>query len=72
MTKFVDGHSVGPIARARKTLEELREIALAHGCTPAQFARAVDVLGGNANPDFVARYLKRHAFVPASFDVPMA
>jgi hypothetical protein len=60
------------MANTRKTIEELREIALANGCTSAQFARAVDVLGGNANPDFVARYLKRHAFLPATFEVPVS
>jgi hypothetical protein len=43
------------------TLEELRSIALARGCTPAQFQNAVETVGDD--PQHVASYLHRHAFV---------
>jgi hypothetical protein len=50
-------------AREWNTLDELRTFALSHGCTPAQFAYAVEVMGTQAK--YVASYLLRHLFVPA-------
>jgi hypothetical protein len=50
-------------AREWNTLAELRTFALAHGCTPAQFAYAVEVMGTQTK--YVASYLLRHLFVSA-------
>ena len=41
------------------TLEELRAIALAAGCTKAQFDEAVETVGDD--PHTVANYLQRYA-----------
>jgi hypothetical protein len=46
-----------------KNLDELREISIASGCTPAQFANAVETVG--PNPQRVAKYLQRHRFIAA-------
>jgi hypothetical protein len=40
------------------TLEELRDAALAAGCTPAQFNEAVETIGDD--PHGVANYLQRY------------
>ncbi|MDR3387922.1 MAG: hypothetical protein P4L92_12800 [Rudaea sp.] len=50
------------------SLEELKQAALAHACTPAQFGFAVEVAG--AHPVRVARYLKLHSFIPPTFAIP--
>jgi hypothetical protein len=42
------------------TLDELRQIALSQGCTPAQFKYAIEVMGNE--PHHIARYLHRHEF----------
>jgi len=47
--------------RITNTLEELRALALARGCTPAQFQNAVETVGND--PQHVASYLHRHEFV---------
>jgi len=41
------------------TLEELHVLAMAGGCTKAQFAEAVETVG--TNPSDVANYLQRYA-----------
>jgi hypothetical protein len=46
-----------------KNLDELRESSIASGCTPAQFANAVETVG--PNPQRVAKYLQRHRFITA-------
>jgi hypothetical protein len=50
------------------TLDELRKIALAQACTPAQFSFAAEVAA--IHPVRVALNLKLHSFVPASFNIP--
>jgi hypothetical protein len=52
------------------TLAELREIALANGCTPGQFAQCVDLLGGSPDPIMLAIYLRFNQFLPADFIIP--
>lgn len=49
-------------------LEELEQLALSGGCTRTEFARASDMLG--KHPVRIARYLKRHSFVPVTFAIP--
>ena len=44
-----------------KTLEESRELAMAQGCTGAQFAVAVETVG--SDPPEIADYLQRNAFI---------
>jgi Protein of unknown function (DUF3606) len=44
------------------TLPQLKDAALRHGCTVAQFLRAVEEVG--EDPAKVERYLKRHSFIP--------
>jgi hypothetical protein len=65
MALYVSGRKNMSALNAREwiTLDELREFALAHGCTPAQFAYAVEVMG--TQPKYVASYLLRHLFVSA-------
>ena len=48
-----------PYAFGWNTLEELRDYALAAGCTPAQFNEAVEAIGND--PRDVAMYLQRAA-----------
>jgi hypothetical protein len=50
------------------SLDDLRRLALAAGCTPAQFTYAIEAIG--RHPVRVARYLKRHSFLPVTFKVP--
>jgi Protein of unknown function (DUF3606) len=50
------------------SLDDLRRMALAAGCTPAQFTYAVEATG--RHPVRVARYLKRHSFLPVTFKIP--
>jgi hypothetical protein len=48
-----------PFRIAWNTLAELRDYALAGGCTPAQFNQAVEAIGDD--PRDVAMYLQRYA-----------
>jgi hypothetical protein len=50
-------------------LDELKRLALSGGCTSAEFARAAEMFGNH--PFRVARYLKRHSFVPLTFTIPL-
>ena len=43
------------------SLDALRSVALRNGCTPAQFAHAVEAMGDN--PNDVAAYLYRKGFL---------
>jgi hypothetical protein len=52
------------VLRMWNSLDELRSAALGEGCTPAQFAYAVEIVG--SNPRHVAAYLKRHEFMGAA------
>jgi hypothetical protein len=65
MALYVSGrkNTSTPNAREWTTLAELREFALSHGCTPAQFAYAVEIMGTQTK--YVASYLLRHLFVSA-------
>jgi hypothetical protein len=47
-------------ARVWDSLDQLREVALARGCTPAQFENAVETIV--SDPQHVASYLQRHKF----------
>lgn len=49
-------------------IEELKRLALSRGCPPGEFARAAEMMG--SHPLRVARYLKRHSFVPRNFEIP--
>jgi hypothetical protein len=48
------------VARVWDSLDQLREVALSKGCTPAQFENAVETMG--CDPQHVASYLQRHKF----------
>ncbi len=61
MALYVSGRKSAPCPSQWKTLDELRESALSRGCTPAQFAYSVEVMGTETR--HVANYLLRHAFV---------
>jgi hypothetical protein len=65
MALYVSGrkNTLAHSAREWNTLDELREFALAHGCTPAQFAYTVEVMGTDTK--HVANYLQRRLFVAA-------
>jgi hypothetical protein len=63
MARFVAGRRIEPAPHSWNTLEELRQVALSRGCTPAQFKYAIEVTG--TDPHRVANYLQRHAFVAA-------
>jgi hypothetical protein len=52
------------------TLAELREIALASGCTKDQFEQCVRLLGGSPDPIMLALYLRFNDFLPADFKIP--
>lgn len=56
----ISGRKAVPVMRAWNTLEELRLVALSHGCTPAQFAHALEVMGTDTRR--VAAYLQQHEF----------
>jgi len=58
------------IRSAWTTTAELREIALASGCTADQFERCVRLLGGSPDPILLALYLRFNAFLPADFEIP--
>jgi hypothetical protein len=57
------------VAAQWMNLDELKCLALSGGCTPAEFARATEMFG--SHPFRVARYLKRHSFVPSTFAIPL-
>ena len=48
-----------PFRTGWNTLEQLRDVALAAGCTPAQFNEAVETIGND--PYHVASYLQRYS-----------
>lgn len=64
----MDGHIESRVNGAAfqgwNTLEEFREIALAQGCTLAQFKYAEETIG--SDPHKVAAYLQRRAFIKPS------
>ena len=64
MALHVSGRESVPRPCEWKTLDELRQFAYSRGCTPAQFAYTVEVMGTDTR--HVANYLQRHAFVSAS------
>ena len=61
----MDGHVGSRIKNVNRegwnTLEELRKLALAQGCTEAQLKYAEECAG--SDPVAVAAYLQRHAFM---------
>ena len=61
MALYVSGRKSVPCTYEWKTLDELRAFAFSRGCTPAQFAYTVEVMGTETR--HVANYLQRHAFV---------
>lgn len=63
MALYVSGRKSAPCPYQWKTLDELRESAMSRGCTPAQFAYTVEVMGTETR--HVANYLLRHAFMSA-------
>lgn len=50
------------------SLDDLKCVATSGGCAPNEFDKAVETMG--KHPLRVARYLKRHAFVPSAFEIP--
>lgn len=50
------------------SLDELQCMALSQGCGSVEFDRAAHMLG--SHPLRVARYLKRHSFLPQTFEIP--
>ena len=52
-------HSLNALTE-RRTLEEIRKIVIANGCTKAQFEHARETVGND--PQHVAMYLQRYAF----------
>jgi hypothetical protein len=67
MARFIRDRAIEPVARLFTTLDELRVLALANGCTPAQFNHAVETIGAHRDPVTIAQYLKQRSFLPASF-----
>lgn len=61
MAKYVNGRNTEPVQRGWNTLDELHEFAMSRGCTPAQFAYALEVMGTDTH--HVANYLQRHLFL---------
>ena len=59
-----------PTQAAWTTIAELREIALASGCTSDQFEQCVRLLGGSPDPIMLALYLKFNDFLSADFQIP--
>jgi hypothetical protein len=60
----MSGHAefrIHGVARVWDSLDQLREVALSRGCTPAQFENAVETVGHD--PKHVVTYLQRHAFL---------
>jgi len=65
MTRYVSSCERTLGLREWNTLTELRAAALSQGCTPAQFAYAVEVMGTETK--YVASYLQRHEFAVGLF-----
>jgi hypothetical protein len=63
MARFIADRKIKPAARVWNTIDELRDVAMTRGCTPAQFKYAIEVMG--EEPHHVANYLQRHAFIAA-------
>ena len=63
MSVYIARRKTVPMPLVWNTLEELRAAALSSGCTPAQFAYAVEVMGTDTHQ--VANYLQRHSFMKA-------
>jgi hypothetical protein len=63
MGDHTDFQGNGFAPRRWNNLDELRELALTQGCTPAQFSNAVETVG--PEPHDVANYLQRRAFMAA-------
>jgi hypothetical protein len=61
MARFAYGRKIETAPRSWNTIEQLRDIAMSRGCTPAQFKYAIEVMGND--PHHVANYLQRHEFV---------
>lgn len=61
MDEHIDSQLSREIQQTWNTLDELHAVALKKGCTPAQFANAVETVG--TNPRHVAAYLQRLAFM---------
>jgi hypothetical protein len=59
-----------PIQSNWTTIAELRDLALASGCTEDQFDQCVRLLGGSPDPIMLALYLRFNAFLPANFKIP--
>jgi hypothetical protein len=57
------------VAAQWMNLDELKCLALSGGCTTAEFARAAEMFG--SHPLRIARYLKRHSYVPSTFAIPL-
>jgi len=55
--------------RTWHTLDELREAAFASGYSPAQFERAIKLIGDHADAVTMAYFLKFNAFVPSGFAI---
>jgi hypothetical protein len=60
---YISGRTIARVPHQWNTLEELRLVALSRGCTPAQFAYTVEVMGTDTH--HVANYLQRHLFMAA-------
>jgi hypothetical protein len=61
MAAHLSGRKTVPAERKWNSLAELREVALSRGCTPAQFAYTLEVMGTDTH--HVANYLQRHEFM---------
>ncbi|MDR3387923.1 MAG: hypothetical protein P4L92_12805, partial [Rudaea sp.] len=61
MAVYISGRKPVATVRVWNTLAELREVAMARGCTPAQFAYSLEVMGTDTH--HVANYLQRHEFM---------
>ena len=65
MSVYISHRKTVPMPLEWNKLEELRAAALSRGCTPAQFAYTVEVMG--TDPHQVANYLQRHSFMAALY-----
>ena len=63
MSVYISRRKTAPMPLVWNTLEDLRAAALSRGCTPAQFAYTVEVMGTETHK--VANYLQRHSFMKA-------
>jgi len=58
-----NGNKATSVPSGWNTLEELRQVVTAKGCTKAQFDQAIEAVG--KHPHRVAKYLQRYTFAPA-------